>query len=221
MTYLKTLIILAKSKKKGRYCIAGKNLADGNWVRPVKSSPFTSYELKNISNLTRELETLDILKMSFKEKSPQIHQPENEQVDMDIEWSFINKYPIDKLDKIVDGNNNDFLNIIRDINLHKDKLKKISLHNSLQLIKLTSDNEAKLFYSYDQIRDYFKPRLKFKYKGVDYSLPITDPDIGLAYEPRESKSIRNAYITIGIGEEFNQYHYILVVMFKEITGVKP
>ena len=50
MTYSKTLVVLAKSIKRGNFCIAGKDMADFSWVRPVKDTPYSNNELCNFSN---------------------------------------------------------------------------------------------------------------------------------------------------------------------------
>ncbi|MHA1292799.1 MAG: dual OB domain-containing protein, partial [Promethearchaeota archaeon] len=62
-----------------------------------------------------------------------------------------------------------------------------------------------------------RPRISFNYKEIKYDLPITDPVIPLEFSSIPTRTLRNAYITIGIGEPLNNQHYLFAVMLREIN----
>ncbi len=214
MTYSKTLIVLAKSIKKRGFCIAGKEIETHKWVRPVKESPFSNDECDNLSNQNRPIKVLDIVEMTFIEKSPKNYQPENEKVDMNVRWRLMNNFQIENLDSLIDKY--DFLDLIKNSQFHKFTLNSLKLQSSLQLIKLSKTNSAKIIYQLAYNQKYYRPKLQFNYKGISYTLPITDPTIPNSNQRKTPRNLENAYITIGIGEKFNNNHYILVVFLKEI-----
>jgi len=217
MTYSRTLVVLAKSIKKGGFCIAGKDIETNNWVRPVKDTPFTGTELCNLSNRTDPIEIFDIVEMTFIKQNPKVYQPENELVDMNVKGRYLEEFQIGHLETLIDGNQKDFLDLVKNRSIHKDNIKGLNLQNSLQLIRISNSNDARIIYYQPDInQNYFKPRLKFNYKGFSYNLPITVPTIPNLNRRIEPKILENAYITIGIGEEYRKNHYILVVMLKEI-----
>ena len=196
--------------------IAGKNTETYEWVRPVKDTPFTGEELCNLSNLTDPVKIFDVVEMSFIKKVPKAFQPENELVDMNLKWRYLEDFQLGDLDTLIDRNQNDLLNQVRNRSIHKDEINSLNLQTSLQLIKISNSNDAKIIYQPEYNQRYYKPRLQFDYKGITYTLPITDPNIKISYQRRKPKILENAYITIGIGEEYRHNHYILVVMLKEI-----
>lgn len=218
MTYSKELIILAKSIKKGGFCIASKNLNNYEWVRPVKDSPFSTNDLCNSHNYNYPIEVFSIVEMTFIRKNPKKYQPENEIVDMNLEWNYLGEFNIANLDALIDEKETDFLDKIKNNQIPANLINKLNLKNSLQLIKITKSNGARVFYKEVNYygRDYYKPRLKFNYKGISYDLAMTVPNIQNSNSFILPRTIENAYITIGIGEKFRRNHYILVVMLTEI-----
>lgn len=215
MSYSKRLIILAKSKKHQSYCIAGKDYKTHDWIRPVKNSPFTTKECCNLSDSDRSIRVFDIIEMTFIEKNPKDHQPENETVDMNVKWRSLGTYNIRDLDRLIDTY--DLLNTVQDNEFHRTRLDSLNLKRSLQLIRISEEHNAKLFYQQAYGGTYYKPRLKFNHEGINYNLPITDPLISLSLSSRTPQNLRNAYITIGIGEPYRKKHYIFVVMLREIN----
>ncbi len=216
MTYSKKLVVLAKSIKHGAFCIAGKDIESYNWVRPVKDTPFKEEELCNLSNHTVPIKIFDVVEMTFIKENPLVFQPENELVDMNVEWKYLGEFQIGDLNILIDGENNDLLDQIKDHSIHKNNIKQLNLQNSLQLIRITNSNNARIIYKLDSSQRYYKPTLKLDHRGISYTLPITDPTIPLSYKRRETKNLENAYVTIGIGEEYMNNHYIFVVMLTQL-----
>ena len=216
MTYSRTLVVLAKSIKNRNFCIAGKDTETHNWVRPVKDCPFSGEELCNLSDRSDPINVLDVVKMTFIEKIPEIFQPENELVDMNVKWSYLGNIQIEDLGTLIDGKQNTFLNQIKNRYIPKSLIESLNLQNSLQLIRITNSNDAKIIYQLAYSQKYYKPKLQFIYKEIQYTLPITDPIISISSRRRKPKILEDAYITIGVGGEFRNSHYIYVVMLREI-----
>ena len=216
MTYTKRLIILAKSIKHQRFCIAGKDYETHDWIRPVKNLPFTHEECRNFSGSRRSIQVFDFVEMTFIERSPKNYQPENEIVDMNVEWRLIGHFTIENLNSLVDSY--DVLELIQDNVFDSDILPSLNLQNSLQLIRISEENNAQIYYKQDFSGAYYKPRLLFNYKELEYDLPITDPIIPLESSSITPRTLRNAYITIGIGEPYRDQHYFFVVMLREINN---
>lgn len=216
MTYSRTLVVLAKSIKKRNFCIAGKNTETYDWVRPVKGTPFTGEELCNLSNRSDQIKVFDVVEMTFIKEVPEVFQPENELVDMNTKWRYLGDFQIRDLDTIIDRNQYDLLDQVKDRIIHKANICSLNLQTSLQLIKISNSNDAKIIYQLEFNKKYFKPKLHFNHKGISYTLPITDPTIPISYQRKKSKSLENAYVAIGIGEEYLNAHYIFVIMLREI-----
>lgn len=216
MSYSKRLVILAKSIKFGNFCIAGKDIKTNNWVRPVKKNAFNGKELSNFSNHDDPIKIFEVVEMTFINKTPEIYQPENEKVDMKVKWNYLGELEIGNLDPLIDRDKNDFLDKIKANSINKSRIQSLNLKNSLQLIKISKTNDAKIIYQLDYSQKYYKPRLLFNYKGIAYNLPITASNIPILKQKRTLKTIKEGYITIGIGGEFKKSYYIFVVMLEEI-----
>jgi len=189
-----------------------------NWIRPVKNTPFTSNELCNLSNHTGPIKILDIIEMTFIEENPEVHQPENEFVDMNVEWRYLGEFPFENLENLVEENPYDFVDVVQDNSISANDIAALNLQNSLQLIRITNSNEARIIFRYNSFQSLYKPRLMFNHRGIPYNLPIKDvtlPDLNRGKDPT---ILRNAWITIGIGENFEGKHYLLVVMLKDIES---
>ncbi|KKL79645.1 hypothetical protein LCGC14_2012720, partial [marine sediment metagenome] len=169
MTYSKTLVVLAKSAKKRNFCIAGKNIETNEWVRPVKGSPFTGDELCNLSNRTDAINVFDIVEMTFLKESPEVHQPENELVDMNINWRYLGEFQSENLDTLIDGDQNDFIHLVKYSSIHKANIRSLNLPNSLQFIRITNSNEARIIYQLNFYGTSYTPRLIFNYRGMSYN----------------------------------------------------
>ena len=218
MPYSRRLVILAKSRKRGRICIAGIDMDARNWIRPVKNTPFTSNELCNLSNHTDPIKILDIIEMTFIAETPEDHQPENEFVDMNVEWRYLGEFPIEDLENLAEENPYDLVDAVRYKSISANDIAGLDLQNSLQLIRITNSSEARIIYQYNSFQSLYKPRLTFNHRGIHYILPITDitfPDLNSRRDPA---ILRNAWITIGIGENYKGDHYLLVVMLKDIES---
>jgi hypothetical protein len=95
MSYSKTILCLANSRKFSGHCIAGKNISNGtigSWIRPV--SQRRTGELANSECVYQNgglPELLDFMQVSFERMAPDSYQTENQVIDANNKWRFIKK----------------------------------------------------------------------------------------------------------------------------------
>ena len=116
----RTIVILAKSFKHGNYCIAGREIHTGAWIRPVSDRMDLEGAVLNeniICEDGHEAEILDIVTINFISKSPTEAQNENLLYDKRCKWRYtgtvgldevIGKFGIDK-DNFIFTDNQRFL----------------------------------------------------------------------------------------------------------------
>ena len=87
MAYTKTILCLAASRKHGGYCIAGKDIKTGEWIRPVSSRP--DEEISNNECTMRngtQATLLDIIEIPLLREIPSSYQSENHLIDPSGKW---------------------------------------------------------------------------------------------------------------------------------------
>lgn len=96
------VIILSKSSKHHKYCVAGINLKTGDFVRLNSEDEMTHGALGNddmICDDKSSCEVLDIVHIRIKEKKPLPTQPENVIVDQSYQWKKLGKCSVGELVK--------------------------------------------------------------------------------------------------------------------------
>lgn len=93
----KEIIILAKSTKRGDFCIAGVDVVTGEWIRPISSNSATegAVPAKDIVYEDgTEVEILDKVRIRFSSQNPTKSQPENYVYDDKCYWENTGKSTI-------------------------------------------------------------------------------------------------------------------------------
>lgn len=91
MSYLKTIVCFANSRKTSGRCVAGKEWHEsgaGEWVRPVSGRP--SHEVSEEERRYKDggdPQLLDIIKVPCARHDPVSHQHENHVIDPNYYWS--------------------------------------------------------------------------------------------------------------------------------------
>jgi uncharacterized protein YifE (UPF0438 family) len=221
---LKKIICLAKSRKTGGFCVAGKEiLSDGSfgqWLRPVSSRPNEEisandcrFENGHLPNL------LDIIEVPLKQHHPNCFQWENYLIDYDYYWSKEGVYDSDQLSIICDdpddlwgAKNSSYYGL-------KDRVQECymnDLENSLYLITpahLAIEVRTEGAEFGNPIR---KVRANFEYNGISYIFPITDPSMENQYLAQEDGqySVENSenrvFMCVSIGLPYENYCYKFV-----------
>ena len=209
MAYIKTIICLANSRKGGEYCIAGKELVNGeygHWIRPVSSRKIgeISKEEQRFSNGGCP-QLLDIIFIPLQKPQPHKHQTENHLIDSSVLWKKIDEETWDKLEKIKDKPSKLWIN-----NPSYEKNDRIP-------IKETEGLKNSLFLIYVQSMEVLvvngsKARAKFTYNEDTYNLRITDPKAESYFFKRAGKKylLNNVYLCVSLGEPFEGYCYKLI-----------
>ena len=228
---VKRIVCLANSRKRGGRCIAGKELladgAVGEWVRPVSSRPDeeVSERERRYPN-GKEPELLDVIDVPVQSPCPRDHQQENWRIDPRRRWTKARGLDRSAVDQLLDpasplwvnghssrdGFNDRFpLEIARSIG---DSLRLIEVAG-LQLVV----SQPGLNYGDDAKR----VRGEFLHEGDEYRLSVTDPAYEQSYKqrPNGSYSVSEAYLTISLGEPFQNPNNGEWDLYKLIAGVIP
>lgn len=210
MCITKTIVILAKSIKHGRHCVAGKDINSKEWIRVVsdaKGSELSEQQSK-CTNDNWEKEgknpynsgVLKKVEIIFSTHSPLIHQPENHVVLTNHVWQ--QKYKIEPheiqnyLDnpKTLWGDNNDRVNYSLISN------QAVVIQQSLYLIKVDD------LHLYRTVED--KRRASFFYLNQKYDLSVTDINFDSLLETGNANS--QNILCISLGENFNGNCYKII-----------
>lgn len=205
MSYTREIIILANSAKKGGYCIAGKDIRTGEWIRPV--STMDGRELSrgqvtlNTPSYSWLAKPLYKVIIDFDRHAPLSNQPENHLIDTSA-WRANFKFERTNLDHYLDAP--------EDIWMYSRKQDRVDYklfeyglitdHQSLYLIKVES-------ITYNVVLNGGgHQRLKgtFEYNGMEYTFNVTDP----AYCQYKNGPLGHSftehdkYLCLSLGEKF-------------------
>jgi len=221
---LKKIVCLAKSRKIGGLCFAGKEVSKnnviGHWIRPVssrESEEISSNECEYQDGCKPDL--LDIIEIPIVKHKPTCHQCENYLIDDEYYWSKEDAFHKNNLAQLCDypktlwePHDSSYYGV-------KDRVHeffKDDLKDSLYLISPSSltievQTEGEEFGNPRR-----KVRARFKYNGEMYFFPITDPDIERIYYKKENgryiieKPEGMIFLCVSIGLPHEGYCYKFV-----------
>lgn len=213
MPYVRRIVCLANSFKIGGSCIAGREVLGngkyGGWIRPVSAratAEVSSSESRYRNNTSPKL--LDIIDVPFLNTAPRNHQTENQVIDAKTSWVKKGELPWVDLEQLrerpeslwinSDHTSTGAFNCI-------SQAEAATLHDSLVLIKkstFTVEIGSKT-WNEKTTKTY---RGKFSYKGVDYSLSLTDPVAIAAFAAKEEGDyeVNNVYLCISLTEPWEK-----------------
>lgn len=189
----KTVVIFANSVKHHNHCVAGKDISNNKWIRPVSTpdggelsqsqctyvNPYGKYMVKPLKKVIMELA----------DHVPQPHQPENYLIS-DAPW--VQNYNIDlsEIEQYLDDPSSlwGFGTRVPYDQIASGALK---IEQSLFLIKVEG---LHLFE-----KAPWQRRASFIFKGHTYVLPVTDPNF---IQQQESPSHHNI-VCVSLGEKFD------------------
>ncbi len=202
--FQKDIICLANSIKLNGKCVAGKDVNNLEWIRPISDTPhgeLSEEQIKNTNN--EEPNLLDIIRIFCKMENAKHYQPENIIIENN-KWQKVGCFPEEKLDDICDKPDVLWANNHPDPQkISLEYLEKNGTPSSLLLIKVDSIKIERSNY-----QEKKKYRAIFNYGGIEYNLPITDPKIRKEFE-NNSPGIyefneNKIYLCISIGEPFQR-----------------
>ncbi|EHK8987358.1 hypothetical protein KCU38_004461 [Vibrio vulnificus] len=175
---VKTLVILAKSIKHQAYCVAGKCLATGQWVRPVSSASggAISAQQSQVTNPygTYSLNVLQNVEIDFSSHSPLINQPENYLISNKA-WLQRFNTSLSALGQYLDTPASLWGQSDR-VSYMLIRLGMVPVPQSLYLVKVTNLN---LYFN-----NFNKRRASFTYNSINYDLAVTDPNFSVLIDAK-------------------------------------
>lgn len=216
MTEMRRILCLAASTKHNGFCYAGKDVANGKWVRPISDRP--GHEISHFERLLSSKQpaaVLDVIDVSLLAHAPTTFQAENYINNPQVKWSLVGTATysdavgyLDPAEPLwVNGPSSSY-------GLH-DQIPTVEadqLTSSLRLIKAEN-----LVLVVQMEGGTFGPariavRAKFKYLDEVYWLKMTDPVLGYKLRQQGIGQYKYDYalLCISLGESFNGYAYKLV-----------
>ncbi|OPY13761.1 MAG: hypothetical protein A4E66_00628 [Syntrophus sp. PtaB.Bin001] len=219
MSTVKRIVCLANSRKLSGRCIAGKEIISSKaagWIRPVSAR-----EHEEVSERERQYpdgsdpRILDVIDVPLLKPIPRDFQRENWLLDTEHYWKKVGRMEFTRLTEFTEkaeflwvNGNNTYHGLNDKIPLSLAK----SLESSLCLIQV--DRVQLSVFKPGKAFNDPKRRVqgRFKYNNVVYKLWVTDPSIERAYlaKPDGNYEIEESYLTISLGEAFNDACYKLI-----------
>ena len=226
MKTVKRIVCLANARRRSGRCIAGKvwdGNQPGNWIRPVsdREGEEVSEDERRYED-GRDPQVLDIIDVSLLSPKPNNHQQENWLLDSDRSWIRVGVLPHDRLQQLVDpiaplwidGHSTN-----RGCNDQIPLARAKSLDGSLRLIHV--DRVQLCVFRPGEAFGNPKRRVqgRFSYAGQEYALWITDPVYERKYllKPDGEYKIGESFLTISLGEPFNEACYKLIATVIQAT----
>lgn len=213
MSYEKTIVCLANSRKISGRCVAGKEvLAKGNfgaWIRPVsdRQSAEINEEERRYEN-GGDPRLLDVVRIPFREPRPKLYQSENHLIDDERYWVKVGRLGWHDLANLVDRTRGPlWLNEDSSYNGLNDRLplaRAEKLKGSLLLIEPES-LAIKVAVEGMEHRKR-RVRARFRYNRHDYLLAVTDPYIERLYLAGKDGEyeISEGYLCVSLGDVYER-----------------
>ena len=215
MTYTRTMLCLANSRKTSGRCIAGKEWNDGNpgsWFRPVSSRATheISEEERRFQN-GQDPKLLDVISIPCSKPQPSPYQGENHLIDPEYYWERIGSVTWHDLDPWLDHpaslwNNGEssyaFLNNrVQESYAGGTSLYLVAVESLEVLVGPKSEQYPKRIV-----------RGQFNYRDVLYRMSITDPEVerSLLEKADGRYVIQNPRLCVSLGDPFQGYFYKLI-----------
>lgn len=174
----KEIVVLARSTKRGGYCIAGVDTITGEWIRPISNDVLNegAVPLSDITYRNGErIEIFDIVKIKLTSYNPTKSQPENYIYDSSEKWEKIGK---SSLKEIINFRGYDTTNKIF---YNTDKsVKESEINGSPSLLLVNVKNPCIFIKTFPEKR---KIQLNFEYNNEKYKfIKISDERINNIYK---------------------------------------
>jgi hypothetical protein len=230
----KNIVILANSRRHGAHCIAGKDIANGAWVRPItsfgkgRSDPdaFSDEDLRTLTGDASGPKLLDCVRMGFGLTCGTNCQPENCFIDGG-KWEKYSHFSCDRLSALIDRDGNCFLG--KD-DPHNDRIpvaevKATPLKNSLNLIKLNKEKNQVTLDHTQKSDGTYKHKMSFTYDTKSYRISVTDSYYEKVYQETkidDSVVFEDFFMIVGVGaDEFSGEFVPIPQHFRLIVGIIP
>ncbi len=215
-----SMICLANSRKYSGRCIAGKEVTGGlvgGWVRPVRGSGTGELTLDQITLRTGALpRLLDILTLPLLDRGPHAYQSEN-RVITGGRWVRSGRWALSRIAELVDDVAELWINGCHGPSGRNDRMpvKSVEEAVSTSLLFIRAENIA--FTVERDVRGLNRVRARFTFRGDEYRLPVTDPEIEARYLSLDVGEYPapnpEACVTVSISEPYQGFCYKLASAF--------
>jgi hypothetical protein len=224
MTYTKTIVCFANSRKNSGRCIAGKEWNEseiGQWIRPISNR--SGHEISEVERRYQDgssPQLLDIIQIPCEQTASAPHQNENHVIDSSYYWVKKGNIYFDQIEPWLDqpsslwgiGNRsysglNNRISIGREsgISLYLIRVDCLYLRVGQKAAEYADSKRAVLG--------------QFFYHGANYRMDITDPEVERKYlgQPDGQYQLQNPVLCISLGDLYqgNFYKLIAAVFYKE------
>lgn len=219
----KDIVILTKSRKHGNYCVAGKDINTGEWIRLISEDESIHNAVRPsdlIYHNRKEANVLDVVNVDIKEigeGSKTWYQPENYILNNRMYLIKLGEQDFNYLDGITDNVEDIFFNTSNYISktnledVEEDTYSLILIEPDV--VKIKRKNEHTLWAN-------------VKYNNTWYnSLTITDGYFTRKHynnisSDNSGTNFYNIKLVISLGEEYNGNHYKLIASIIEPEPVE-
>ncbi|MBB5858488.1 dual OB domain-containing protein [Xanthomonas arboricola] len=220
MSFTKTIVCLANSRKNSGRCLAGKEKLAGNqlsWIRPVGTT-----ETKELNEYDRQYsdgttaQNLDIIEIHFNHVDQHSFQAENFVIDSKAYWRKVGFFPKYRLNELQDYPMQLWENGESSYSGFNDRVALAHLAAKRASLYFIKPNKAQIHVSAEGAAfndSKLKVRAHFTYNNVNYALLVTDPFIEAKYVAMgvgQYSIDPDSYFTVSLGEPYNGFAYKLV-----------
>ena len=210
------LILLAVSRKYGKYCVAGVETTSGEWLRLVTNDSDCHYAIDPkdlVMDTGATAQKLDIVKVQITDRSISYFQSENWMIRKNYPWQYVGKASIADVRRVHPPNRSDF--IFYDTTRRIPRQFYTGLRfNQISSLLLISPQQAKVeILEQDDKR---RVLLHLHYNDRDYEpLSVTDLEFCALCDPLNPGIYpmrKQGIMLCSVGEcyEKDQFHYKLV-----------
>jgi hypothetical protein len=228
------IVILANSRRHEGRCIAGKDLATGEWIRPIsifgkgRTDPDAFYDsdLNRVIGNPEGPQLLDCIKIGLAAACGTNCQPENYSID-GLPWQKKAQFLRKKLPALVDSGKCCFLGNHDQYNdrIPVSEVQANPLNSSLNLIKINM-KENHVFLIHQKKNDgTYKHRMRFTYDESYYNLSVTDSHYENVYRTTQiddSIVFDDFFMVVGVGsDKFKPELSPIPYHFRFVVGIIP
>lgn len=211
----KEIIVLARSSKKGGYCVAGVDTITGEWIRPISNDILNegAVPLSDIiySN-SEKVEIFDIVRIRLTSHSSTRSQPENYIYDNRERWKRVGKSSLKEVIKFrgYDEPDRIFYNT-------KKSVTESEINGQPSLLLLNVKNSYIFIKTFPEKK---KIQLNFEYNNEEYKfIAISDERINKIYRDMADGSYNeqaNLSVVFSLTDKFagtNEYYKMAAQLF--------
>lgn len=227
MPYQKYIVCLAKSVKHGGYCIAGKEIESGRWVRPISDREDEEIRPEDCACEGNEQpRILDIISLPLLEPRPASYQQENHLIDSGQQWSKQGKISWDKLLTLVDDVRGPlWINGYSSYYGLNDRVPNASIASVTSSLILIRPTDLVICVETEGV-EFGNPRRKtratFDYDGHSYKIAVTDPVTKDRFWPKPGRHAMgsDSLVCVSLGEihEGHAYKLAAAIITKNNLG---